>query len=295
MNPILEALKSLTKKVGKTPVASMLPGGSMVKAGPTIEDIAKMLIYDPNSKKVAPMSPIHKMTGKPEDTQDLAMSIGTMMGGVQPTQDIMKASLARLAPVAGNSGKLIPGEAPTDFIARIKAQKPVAGGGIDEVWNPAKPTLKADYDKALSTGDTATVKRLESDIPESYRKTAPTLVNHNPLLSEAKGIDPNSATLQQQKEILKNMKVGKGEYKAGEVYTQKIMGSDRPIVISKVNPDGSVEGYYTGAISPTEKSFGIGQTSLQPAKWNNPTKELQIPKETIQGTDAIKNTIKQIK
>jgi len=33
------------------------------------------------------------------------------------------------------------------------------------------------------------------------------------LLSEAKGIDPKSATLQQQKDILKNMRVGKGEYK----------------------------------------------------------------------------------
>jgi hypothetical protein len=106
------------------------------------------------------------------------------------------------------------------------------------------------------------------------------------LLSEAKGIDPKSATLQQQKDILKNMRVGKGEYKVGEVYTQKIMGNDRPIVVTKVNPDGSVEGYYTGAMSPTEKSFGIDQTSLQPAKWNNPTKELQIPKETIQGVES---------
>lgn len=102
MNPILEALKSLTQKAGKTPVANMLPGGSLVTSGPTIGDIAKMLIYDSNSKKVAPMSPIHKMTGQPEDTQDIAMNIGMMMGGVQSRNPILNQSVRSILSKQGD-------------------------------------------------------------------------------------------------------------------------------------------------------------------------------------------------
>ena len=106
----------------------------------------------------------------------------------------------------------------------------------------------------------------------------------NIVVSKTEGFNPNEATPQQQIDLVKNAKMGKGEYKVGEIYTQKVMGQPRPILISKVNPDGSVEGFYAGAISQTERNFGIGANSLQPAKWNNPTKELQLPSQPpVQG------------
>ena len=108
-----------------------------------------------------------------------------------------------------------------------------------------------------------------------------------PVEGGVKGFNPNEATPQQQIDIVKNAKIGTGQYKVGEIYTQKVMGQPRPILISKVNPDGSVEGFYAGAISQTEKNFGIDTNSLQPAKWNNPTKELQIPTSNVKQLSSV--------
>lgn len=104
---------------------------------------------------------------------------------------------------------------------------------------------------------------------------------NNPDIANA-GFNPLTATIEEQNSLIKNVKFGTGEFKVGDIYTQKVaQGQTRPVVISKVNPDGSVEGFYAGAISPTEKSFGISPNSLQPAKWNNPKVELQVPQSSF--------------
>jgi hypothetical protein len=92
------------------------------------------------------------------------------------------------------------------------------------------------------------------------------------------GFSSLTATPEQQSALLKIAKQGTGEFKVGDIYTQKVAaGQTRPVIISKVNPDGSVEGFYAGSISPTERGFGIDPNSLQSAKWNNPKTELQVP------------------
>jgi len=80
------------------------------------------------------------------------------------------------------------------------------------------------------------------------------------------------------RQMLTNARIGAGEFNPGEIYQQKMpTGILRPVVLTKRNTDGSVDGYYAGAISETEGQFGMSPASLLPAKWNNPSKELSIP------------------
>lgn len=115
----------------------------------------------------------------------IAPKVGKMLGdnvGLQakPTGDIMEA----------NYSKILPGESPTEYIARIKNKKPVVGGGIDAIWNN-DPTLKARIDKAFSTGDTATVEKLLPQVPEQNRAYYQALKTNplDDLMSEAKKTD----------------------------------------------------------------------------------------------------------
>lgn len=75
---------------------------------------------------------------------------------------------------------------------------------------------------------------------------------------------------------LESATIGKGEFKIGEVYEQDL-GSlgKRGVIVSGINEDGSVEGYYF----PTTKSaeiLGQAEAYLEPAKFNNPKNELRI-------------------
>ena len=95
-----------------------------------------------------------------------------------------------------------------------------------------------------------------------------------------------TSTPAQETALLKSARIASGKYKVGDVYVQSVKGKERPVIISKIKPDGSVEGFYMGAISPTEKAFGIGLDSLQSGLWRNPSKELQIPSFDQQTLDV---------
>ncbi len=86
------------------------------------------------------------------------------------------------------------------------------------------------------------------------------------------GIEAQKATGAQQKEALGKATVGKGQYKPFEVYSQEIQGvGTRPVQITKVNEDGTLDGWYVG--SPTAE--GLGGASLLPGTWKK--EELQTP------------------
>jgi hypothetical protein len=91
------------------------------------------------------------------------------------------------------------------------------------------------------------------------------------------GIDPMRATAKEQEELLTNAKIGAGKFNVGEIYIQRVLDNDRPILITKKNADGSVEGFYVGVSSPYEANLLGSAKSLQPAKWDNPASELNIP------------------
>jgi len=94
------------------------------------------------------------------------------------------------------------------------------------------------------------------------------------------GVVPQKATKEQQREVLDKAVVGTGEFNIGEVYTQEIGLEElpeRPVLITKKNEDGSVEGYYVGSGSLTEIKVGIGPAALIPAKFEDPGKELNVP------------------
>jgi hypothetical protein len=124
-------------------------------------------------------------------------------------------------------------------------------------------------------------KRKGVNFPMLFRDTKWEIIKEVPKETpttpkEAISFDPLKSTKELENNLLKIAKKGTGQFNVGEVYSQNIIGKQRPVIISKVNPDGSVEGFYMGAVSATEKDFGIGIRSLQPARWNNPAKELQV-------------------
>ncbi|HDZ18822.1 hypothetical protein LCGC14_1113800 [marine sediment metagenome] len=97
-------------------------------------------------------------------------------------------------------------------------------------------------------------------------------------------ISAKEKAILEEKEVLQVANIGTGEFKVGEVYVQEVARGKRPILINKVNPDGSVEGWYLGAPFKEEAQFGIGLASLQPAKWTKPSKELlkaEFSQETL--------------
>lgn len=82
----------------------------------------------------------------------------------------------------------------------------------------------------------------------------------------------NDHTLIEQS--LRQARIGRGTFQPGEVYWQQVHGGIRPVLLTLRNDDGSVEGWYLGAVSKEEHDFGIGLASLTPAKWNDPENEL---------------------
>ena len=124
---------------------------------------------------------------KPDETKwilDKQAELRRQGGFIDPNAPVLGSD-----EYAGYSKVPTPDEVKAKILADTKSAIQTgtkAKGGIDEIWNPAKPSLKFDYDEALAKGDMATVKKLEPEIPAPYREKAASLVNHNPLLSEAK-------------------------------------------------------------------------------------------------------------
>ena len=93
------------------------------------------------------------------------------------------------------------------------------------------------------------------------------LIERRKTSETTKGFDPNNATPEQQISLLRKAKFGTGAFNVGEVYAENVNGRKRPIIVTRKNTDGSIDGYYVGAISPTEKSFGMSPDTLAPGKW----------------------------
>lgn len=91
-------------------------------------------------------------------------------------------------------------------------------------------------------------------------------------------IDSQKATSVQQIKALEDAKIGTGDYKPGEIYIQKIKDVQRPVQITKVNADGSLNGWYVGSPGAEGKIFG--SASLTPGQWEK--SELEIPDFTQQ-------------
>ncbi len=264
--------------------------------------IVKQFVYDDETQRIAPQSPVWKMTGKQKDTEDLAMNIGMMMGGVQPVGDIMKASIAKAVPKVGSSDfRLTPNASQADIINRVKG-KPVEGGGIDAVWNN-NPTLKARIDDAFSKGDDATVQKLLPQVPEQYKANYVSKTI-DPLLSEAKkykSAEEFVNSLKQDKSVLWHgsptgqMRGGKqglhiGTFKAAQDALEARIG----IPANGRAWDGTTEyGKTLLAGKKTQRSLGRGGTGFnvdvpendfypsQLKGWENPQYTLK-DKPTIQ-------------
>src|SRR3990167_4592734 len=123
------------------------------------------------------------------------------------------------------------------------------------------------------------LKQLYGDEAVSLEAKAPTVAKElQPLAQEQfKPFSPlGNKDLALEKQALSLARMGTGGYEIGEVYWQKVASGNRPVQITKVNPDGSVEGWYLGSKAQIEKQFGTTPDSLLPAKWSNPSKELFI-------------------
>jgi len=114
----------------------------------------------------------------------------------------------------------------------------------------------------------------KSQLTDIYNKA-----KAEPVKEAFEPFSPNTnRSVEIERNALQNARIGTGEFKVGEVYQQEVASGLRPIQITKVNKDGSVEGWYIGSASKAERVFKITPASLSPAKWNNPKQELFIPK-----------------
>lgn len=268
--PIMAALDVSPAGPGK------LKGVKNLKVKPKVANAG---LYDTGKYPEIPGFPSHFDTSKVIPIK----SNGKIVGGVDAVKD-------RLNPQRMIVNKVM--------IAPEEQGKGLGTGAINQLW-------KDNPDITQITGhSTAEAKSfwLKQGAKFSDRNTSFILERPRvaqPTLSDVgKGFSPLTATPEQQIALVKNAKPGKGKFQVGEIYQQEVAGGiKRPILISKTNPDGSVEGFYVGSTgSPLEKSFTIDPHTLQSAKWNNPKTELQVPhtSPTIGGVKELKVVEKKI-
>lgn len=129
---------------------------------------------------------------------------------------------------------------------------------------------------ALTSAEIAAVERnaqeeAQSDLAQEGVELAPDALEFDPAKLET-GIPSETSVLdldpQEQQSLLKSARLGTGKFEPGEVYAQTVPpGVDRPVIIHRVLPDGSLEGYYLGAPFKAEAVMGIPPASLIPGRW----------------------------
>ena len=93
------------------------------------------------------------------------------------TPKVVAPVVQDVAPKVGSSDfRIIPGETAEQTIARVKG-KPLASGGMDEVWNKLRPSLKMEFDEALTQRNRKEVARLLPEIPDTYKQTWKTQID----------------------------------------------------------------------------------------------------------------------
>lgn len=139
------------------------------------------------------------------------------------TPQVVAPAVQDVAPKAGSSDfRIIPGETAEQTIARVKG-KPLASGGMDEVWNKLRPSLKMEFDEALTQRNRKEVARLLPEIPDTYKQTWKTQIDDvlepKLLVGDTKPVSPRDA-----------IRIGK---KTGEAvpFVNELPAGTKPIIL----------------------------------------------------------------
>lgn len=97
---LLQLAQKIAKGLGDTRITSMIPGGQLLaqtKMSPTLKDVAKAVVYNPDTKRAFPMSPMHKVMQARTNEDVMSSSLPLIMGmtGSSNAGDIMKAQSAK--------------------------------------------------------------------------------------------------------------------------------------------------------------------------------------------------------
>lgn len=149
------------------------------------------------------------------------------------TPQVVAPIVQDVAPQVGRSEfKLQPGETTEQMIARIKG-RPLASGGIDEVWSKLRPSLKTQFDEALTQRNRKEVARLLPEIPDTYKQTWKTQIDD---VLEPKLLVGDTKPLTQKDAIRIFKKTGEAQ-----PFVNKLPSDTEPIQLEQRLLPGGVE------------------------------------------------------
>lgn len=130
-----------------------------------------------------------------------------------------------------------------------------------------QPDLLAGGKGVYTTSKNIPASELEVKVKNKWQ---PLVLTTEPKFKEFDYVDPLKSTDEQLKNIALNAKNATGEFTQGEIYDQVLPSGTRKVLVSGIDENGMVNGWYM----PDKATNGIGIDFFQPARFRK--NELQV-------------------